>query len=68
IAGLTKQAMAESAEQLLAGTGWLPSLLRTERPPWLTDAQPEIPAMAEDMTEADSAETVEDEHFAVAAE
>jgi ParB family chromosome partitioning protein len=68
IAGKKKQEMAEAAKQLLAGTGWLPPLLRTERPAWLTDAQPEIPVMAEDMTEADSARTVEDEPFAVAAE
>ena len=27
--GMKKQAMAEGAEQLLAGTGWLPTLLRT---------------------------------------
>ena len=29
IAGMKKQAMAETAEQRLAGTGWLPELLRT---------------------------------------
>jgi len=29
IAGMKKQPMAEAAEQLLAGTGWLPALLRT---------------------------------------
>jgi len=29
MAGMKKQAMAEAAEQLLAGTGWLPVLLRT---------------------------------------
>jgi ParB family transcriptional regulator, chromosome partitioning protein len=29
IAGMKKQAMAEAAEQRLAGTGWLPELLRT---------------------------------------
>ena len=68
IADKKKQDMAEKAEQLLAGTGWLPPLLRTERPAWLTGAQPEVPAMAEDMMEADSAETVEDEPFAVAVE
>jgi len=28
VAGMKKQAMAEAAEQLLAGPGWLPSLLR----------------------------------------
>ncbi len=68
IADKKKQEIAEAAEQLLAGTGWLPSVLRTERREWLTDAQPEIPAMAEGMTEADSAEAVENEPFAVAAE
>jgi ParB family chromosome partitioning protein len=29
IAGMKKQAMAEAAAQRLAGTGWLPQLLRT---------------------------------------
>jgi ParB family chromosome partitioning protein len=29
IDGMKKQAMAETAEQLLAGKGWLPALLRT---------------------------------------
>ena len=29
IAGMKKQAMAEAAEQRLAGTGWLPKLLRS---------------------------------------
>jgi ParB family chromosome partitioning protein len=29
IATMKKQAMAEAAEQRLAGTGWLPQLLRT---------------------------------------
>jgi ParB family chromosome partitioning protein len=32
IAGLKKPEMAQAAEQLLAGTGWLPSVLRTARP------------------------------------
>jgi ParB family chromosome partitioning protein len=31
IAGLKKAEMAQAAEQLLAGTGWLPSVLRTAR-------------------------------------
>ncbi|KXF79405.1 chromosome partitioning protein ParB [Paramesorhizobium deserti] len=30
LSGMKKQEMAEAAEQLLAGTGWLPPLLRTE--------------------------------------
>ena len=68
IADKKKQEMAEKAEQLLAGTGWLPPLLRTDRPAWLDGEQPEAPAMAEDMREADSAGTVEDEPFPVAAE
>jgi ParB family chromosome partitioning protein len=38
IASLKKQPMAEAAEQLLAGTGWLPPLMRTPEPAWLTDA------------------------------
>ena len=32
IAGLKKTEMAQAAEQLLAGTGWLPTVLRTARP------------------------------------
>ncbi|SCM70179.1 conserved hypothetical protein [uncultured Pleomorphomonas sp.] len=32
ISGLKKPEMAQAAEQLLAGTGWLPSVLRTARP------------------------------------
>ncbi|CAH1674158.1 Chromosome partitioning protein ParB [Chelatococcus asaccharovorans] len=40
IAGLKKTEMAQVAEQLLAGTGWLPSVLRTARPVSL-DAEPE---------------------------
>jgi len=31
ISGMKKQPMAEAAEQLLIGTGWLPGLLRTRR-------------------------------------
>jgi ParB family chromosome partitioning protein len=29
---MKKEPMAEAAEQLLAGTGWLPSLMRTPEP------------------------------------
>ncbi|TPI78522.1 ParB/RepB/Spo0J family partition protein [Mesorhizobium sp. B2-8-9] len=32
LSALKKQAMAEAAEQLLAGTGWLPAVLRTQEP------------------------------------
>lgn len=31
-ADLTRPEMAQAAEQLLVGTGWLPSVLRTARP------------------------------------
>ena len=64
IADKKKQEMAESAEQLLAGTGWLPPVLRTERPAWLVDEQPEP-----QMTEIEEAPEVQnDDAFAVAAE
>ena len=63
-----KPEMAKAAEQLLAGTGWLPPVLRTERPAWLADEQPKASALAEDMPDAESAEATEDEAFPVAAE
>ncbi|PJR91723.1 chromosome partitioning protein ParB [Ochrobactrum sp. 695/2009] len=40
IADKKKQEMAATAEHLLAGTGWLPPMLRTKRPAWL-DAETE---------------------------
>ncbi|MFG1351910.1 ParB/RepB/Spo0J family partition protein [Xanthobacter autotrophicus] len=39
IAGLKKTDMADAAEQLLAGTGWLPAVMRTARPAWLAEPQ-----------------------------
>ena len=39
LAGLKKQAMAEAAEQLLAGTGWLPVLLRTTETPHIAPSE-----------------------------
>lgn len=63
IADMKKQAMAETAEQLLAGTGWLPPALRTEQPAWLADEPEAHAAEAEEGPEAQS-----DDHFAVAAE
>ena len=60
IASMKKQPMAEAAEQLLAGTGWLPSLMRTPESAWLTDART---AEAEDAPDAENADT-----FSVAAE
>lgn len=56
IAGMKKQAMAEAAEQLLAGTGWLPSLLRTTQSAWLTE-QPEATQVPDD-THGTDAETL----------
>lgn len=56
--------MAEAAEQLLAGTGWLPPVLRTERPAWLAEEQPE--ARTTETEEAPEAQ--EADAFAVAAE
>ncbi len=48
IADRKKPEMAEAAERLLAGTGWLPPVLRTEPPAWLADEQPEaFPVAAE---------------------
>ncbi|WP_425645424.1 ParB N-terminal domain-containing protein [Agrobacterium leguminum] len=54
IATMKKQAMAENAEQLLAGSGWLPPLLRTERPAWLDaeqQAEPETVVKTPELTE-----------------
>jgi hypothetical protein len=51
ITGMKKQPMAEAAEQLLAGTGWLPSLMRTPEPAWLAAEQPEA-VEAEDVPQA----------------
>jgi len=64
IASMKKQPMADAAEQLLAGTGWLPPLMRTEQPARFTDEQPEAPsAEAGDATETEHADS-----FATAAE
>jgi len=64
IADKKKVEMAEAAEQLLAGTGWLPPLLRTERPAWMTDEQPELSAIAPET----ALEPQDESHFAIAAE
>lgn len=44
IADMKKPDMAQAAEQLLAGTGWLPAVLRTPKP----DAEQPAPVEAED--------------------
>ena len=46
IAGLKKPEMAEAAEQLLVGTGWLPTVLRTAWPA-SRDAEPDGEAFAQ---------------------
>ncbi|MGV2052491.1 ParB/RepB/Spo0J family partition protein [Agrobacterium sp. 22-209-1] len=61
LSGKKKQEMAEDAEKLLAGSGWLPLLLRTERPAWL-DAPQQVEAEAE--TVAEASETAEPEDVA----
>jgi ParB family chromosome partitioning protein len=50
IAGMKKQPMAEAAEQLVAGTGWLPAILRTSEPAWLTEQAAELNAAPEGNT------------------
>jgi len=58
MAKMKKQAMAEAAEQLLAGTGWLPALMRTAR---ATQGPAESPQDA-------AAELKDTEAYSVAAE
>jgi ParB family chromosome partitioning protein len=59
IASMKKQPMAEAAEQLLAGTGWLPLLLRTEKPALLEAPQAE--AEAPEAAEREAAESLDSE-------
>jgi ParB family chromosome partitioning protein len=56
LAAMKKQPMAEAAERLLAGTGWLPPLMRTEWPAWLDAPQPDAAPVAEgpEATEPDA--------------
>ena len=62
IASMKKQPMAEAAEQLLAGTGWLPPLLRTEKPAWLDARQAE--AEAPEGAEREGVESLDPEGMA----
>ena len=73
IAGMKKQPMAEAAEQLLAGTGWLPPLMRTERPAWLDASHAPADPVAEapeatDLEAAAIAASEDGEAFHIAAE
>lgn len=52
IEGLKKAEMAEHAEALLAGTGWLPALLRTSSPEQAEDLQAPADGTAEPGAEA----------------
>lgn len=50
LSALKKQTMAEAAEQLLAGTGWLPAVLRTQEPSAFAKRQDD-PARSSDIAE-----------------
>jgi len=64
MADMKKQDMAEAAEQLLAGTGWLPALLWTPEPARLAGRQPEAPETAD----PEEAARANDDRYPVAAE
>jgi ParB family chromosome partitioning protein len=64
MANMKKQDMAEATEQLLAGTGWLPALLRTREPARLAGRQPEAPETAD----AEEAARAKDDGYPAAAE
>ena len=64
MADMKKQDMAEAAEQLLAATGWLPALMRTREPAWLTKQQPE----ARETADTEDAARANDDGYSVAAE
>lgn len=65
IADKKKTEMAEAAEQLLAGTGWLPPALRTARPAWFDQ---QAVTVALDTAEPAPSQEAHDDHFAIAAE
>jgi len=49
---MKKQDMAQAAEQLLSGTGWLPTILRTPEP----EAEPPLEAEGDEASYAVAAE------------
>jgi len=55
MADMKKQDMAEAAEQLIVGTGWLPALMRTPRAVHRCDERPHADAFIETHPEAYSA-------------
>lgn len=60
IAGMKKQPMAEAAEQLVVATGWLPAVLRTSEPAWLTEPQPDQEAEPDAAPEGDPVDALPD--------
>ena len=64
LADMKKQDMAEAAEQLLVATGWLPALMRTPEPAWLTKQQPD----ALEAADAEDAASANEDRYPVAAE
>ena len=59
IAGMKKQTMAEAAEQLLAGTGWLPAVMRMPEPAKLRGEAPEAHTPeAEEVPEKEDADSL----------
>jgi ParB family chromosome partitioning protein len=71
IADMKKPDMAQTAEQLLAGTGWLPAVLRTPEPEQPAPVEAEEVGSAEQPSEAEAPETGAEDgeaSYAVAAE
>jgi ParB family transcriptional regulator, chromosome partitioning protein len=63
LSAMKKQPMAEAAEQLLAGTGWLPVLMRTDKPALQEEASPDDTVSVEPETQSvaeDGAERSDD--------
>ena len=63
IADMKKSDMAQAAEQLLAGTGWLPAILRTSEP----EADQSAPVEAEDAGTVEQPPEAEDREASCAA-
>ncbi len=71
IADMKKPDMAQTAEQLLAGTGWLPAVLRTPEPEQPAPVEAEDVGNGEQPSEAEAPDTEAEDgeaSFAVAAE
>lgn len=69
IAPMKKDAMAEAAEQLVAGAGWLPAVLRTAKPePEAEDAEPSDGVGAEDQPVSVAEPELVEDAYSIAAE